>query len=253
MTITKKENESEPVHVRDTIKLLESGLRGNFWNYIERVTGQRSLKKFISQGLLLTLLSNFPSIWGVVLRRLAYKKVLGGMGENCFIEKNVRFRVPGSISLGDRVFIDENACLDPTYPSSQIRLGNDTRIGRNSVLKASVGKIILHDGATIARFVHLGGGGEIEIGKNSMLGDKVELISGQHVYDDPTIPIKFQGSRFAKIVIGEDVWLGAQVTVLPGVKIGDGSVVGAGSVVTKDIPRYSVAVGVPARVLRKRG
>jgi len=239
--------------VRDTIELLELGLKANFWNYIERVTGKRSIKRFISQGLLLTFLSGFPSIWGVILRRQTYRKVLGSMGENCFIENNVRFRVPGSIFLGDRVFIDENACLDATYPSSEIRLGNDVRIGRNSVLKASIGKIIVHDGVHISRSVHLGGGGGIEIGKNSLLGDKVELISSQHVHDDPSMPIKLQGSRFGKIVIEENVWLGAMAIVLPGVQIGNGSVIGAGAIVTKDIPSDSVATGVPAKVTRKRG
>jgi galactoside O-acetyltransferase len=249
---SKNKNDTTPIQPRDTLKLLELGLTSNFWNYIERVTGQKSLRKFLSQGLVMTLLSDFPSILGVILRGQAYRKFFGSMGKNCFIEKNVRFRVPSKIFLGHRVFIDENVCIDATYPTSEIRMNNDVAIGRNSIIKAGIGKIIIHDGVGISKFVHLGGGGGIEIGENSMLGDKVEIISAQHVFDDPSIPIKLQGSRYARIEIGSDVWLGAMVIVLPGVKIGDGSVVGAGAVVTKDIPSYSVAAGVPAKVIKKR-
>ena len=251
--VPKQENESEPVHLRDTIKLLEPGLSATFWNYTERVTGQRSLKKLISQGLLLTLLSDFPSIWGVVLRRLTYRKVLGSMGENCFIGKNVRFRVPGRIFLGNRIFIGENACLDACYLKSKIRVHDGVHIGRNSILRAGIGQITINEGAIVNRFVYLDGNGGIQIGKNSLLGNKVEIISGDHIFDDPNTPIKFQGTKLEKVTIGEDVWLGASTIVLPGVTIGNGSVVGAGSVVTEDIPNYSVAIGTPAKIVRKRG
>lgn len=227
-------------------------LRDDFWNYVERVTGQRSLRKFVSQGLILTLFSDSPTIWSNVLRGRVYRKILGNIGVNCLIEKNVRFRVPQRIFLGDRVFIDENACLDACYIKSKIKLENDVHIGRNTVLRAGIGEIILNKGVGVNRFAYLDGNGGIEIGRNSLLANKVEIISGSHVFDDPKTPIKFQGTKLGRVTIGEDVWIGTHVTVLPGVTIGDGSVVGAGSVVTKDIPSYSVATGVPARVIRKR-
>lgn len=229
-----------------------SGLRANFWNYVERVTGKRSLKAFIQQGLLFTLFSDIPSIWGVALRSQAYKKVLGSIGESCFIEKNVRFRVPKRIFLGNRVYIGENVRLDACFTTSQIRIDNDVSIHEYSTLKAGIGKIIVHKGVTIASFVGLGGDGGLEIGKNSIIANHVELITGNYVFDDPSIPIKRQGVRLGRIEIGENVWLGVHTIVLPGVRIGDGAVVGGGSVVTKDIPGNSVAVGNPAKVIRKR-
>lgn len=229
-----------------------SGLRANFWNYVERVTGKRSLKAFIRQGILFTLFSDIPSIWGVALRSQAYKKVLGSIGESCFIERNVRFIVPQRIFLGNRVYIGENVRLDACFTTSQIRIGNDVSIHEYSTLKAGIGKIIVHEGVTIAGFVGLGGDGGLEIGKNSIIANHVELITGNYVFDDPSIPIKRQGVRLGRIEIGEDVWLGVHTIVLPGVRIGDGAVVGAGSVVTKGIPSYSVALGNPAKVIRKR-
>lgn len=241
------------VTLPDLRTIPKGGLKANFWNYVERVTGQRSLKKFIWQGFVLTLLSNLPTIWASILRVKAYKTVLGSIGESCLIEKNVCFRVPQRIFLGDRVFIGENACLDACYLKSEIRLGNEVRIGRSSVLRAGIGEIIIHEGAAVNRFVYLDGNGGIEIGKNSLLGNKAELISGNHIFDDPKTPIKLQGTKLGRVTIGEDVWLSTHVIVLPGVTIGDGSVIGAGSVVTKDIPSYSVAAGVPAKIIRKRG
>ena len=69
-------------------------MRENFWKYIERVTGQRSLKKYIWQGSVLTLLSGLPTIWATILREKIYREVMGSVGSSCFIEKNVRFQVP---------------------------------------------------------------------------------------------------------------------------------------------------------------
>lgn len=231
------------------------GMRENFWQYIERVTGQRSLRKFIWQGSVLTLLSGLPTIWATILRGQIYKKVLGSVGSSCFIEKNVRFQVPLRIFLGDRVFIGENSYLNPLNLGSEIRIEDDVQIARDCILKASLrsrnGKICVREGAVLNTRTFLYGE-NIEIGKNSLLGPGVHLITGTHIFKDTSVPIKFQDSEHKKIEIGDDVWLGALVVVLNGITIGKGSVVGAGSVVTKDIPEYSIAVGVPAKVIKKR-
>jgi acetyltransferase-like isoleucine patch superfamily enzyme len=73
-----------------------------------------------------------------------------------------------------------------------------------------------------------------------------------HRTDDITRPIKDQGIVKSRVRVGDDVWLGAKVTVTRGVRIGRGAVVGANAVVTRDVPDYGVAVGVPARVIRTR-
>lgn len=85
-----------------------------------------------------------------------------------------------------------------------------------------------------------------------MIASHSSLYANNHIFSDPNIPFKEQGVTTKGIVIEDDCCLGTGVRVLDGVTIGKGSVIGAGSVVTKDIAPYSVAVGVPARVIKKR-
>lgn len=101
----------------------------------------------------------------------------------------------------------------------------------------------------------------IYIGNNVLLGPRVYIRGANHNFDNLNIPINQQGhyaerisyhSQNYSIVIEDDVWVGANTIILPGVKIGKGSVIGAGSVVTKDIPEFSIAVGSPAKVIKKR-
>ncbi|HEY4504912.1 MAG TPA: acyltransferase [Candidatus Paceibacterota bacterium] len=114
-------------------------------------------------------------------------------------------------------------------------------------------RITLGDNVSLNEYVWLNGVGGIEIGNMVRIAPYTCIVSFDHEFKDPNVPIKFQTKRLAKVVIEDDVWLGSHVVVTSGVRIGKGSVIGAGSVVTKDIPPYSIAVGVPARVIKKRG
>lgn len=94
--------------------------------------------------------------------------------------------------------------------------------------------------------------GLIKIGNNVRIAPNVMMISANHVFENPDIPIREQGMEVKPITIEDDVWVAGRVNIIAGVTIGKGSVIGAGSVVTKDIPPYSVAVGVPAKVIKER-
>lgn len=95
--------------------------------------------------------------------------------------------------------------------------------------------------------------GSITIGNNVLIGPNCVLRAADHIFSDPQTPIKTQGHRGGHIIIEDDCWLGANVVILKDVTIGKGSIVGAGSVVTKDIPPLSIAAGVPARIIGHRG
>ena len=94
--------------------------------------------------------------------------------------------------------------------------------------------------------------GTVTIGKWVRMGPRVSMYTANHNFSRRDTLIKHQGYSYGRIVIGDDVWLGADVLIMPNVTIGNGAVIGAGAVVTKDIPEYAVAVGNPARVLRYR-
>ncbi len=98
----------------------------------------------------------------------------------------------------------------------------------------------------------IAGPGDIKIGKDCLIAAHSGIFANNHIYSDPTQLIMSQGVTRQGIVIEDDCWLGSGVKVLDGVTIGRGSVVGAGAVVTKNIPPFSIAVGVPARVIKRR-
>ena len=95
--------------------------------------------------------------------------------------------------------------------------------------------------------------GKVKIGKNVMMGPEVCIYTRNHAFDRTDIPMNQQGSTPEKaVVIEDDVWIGARAIILPGVHIGTGAVIGAGAVVTKDVPDYAVVGGNPARILKMR-
>lgn len=92
----------------------------------------------------------------------------------------------------------------------------------------------------------------ILIGNNTLIAPYCFIVDFNHGFENRRVPIAKQGYTTEKIVIGEDVWIGAHSIILPGVTIGNGSVIGAGSVVTKDVKPHSVVAGNPARIIRQR-
>ncbi len=110
--------------------------------------------------------------------------------------------------------------------------------------------VTIGDNTSIGEYSHMWGQGGIFIGKNVLIAAHCCISSLNHNYSAPIIT--FGGVIANPVVIEDDVWLGYNVVILPGVTIGQGSVIGAGSVVVKDIPPYSVAVGNPAKVIKKR-
>lgn len=93
----------------------------------------------------------------------------------------------------------------------------------------------------------------ITIGKYVMMGPEVMIIGQNHDFSEVSRPMMFQGYKeISEVVIEDDVWIGARVIILPGVRVGKGSIIGTGAVVTKDITPYSICGGNPARVIRSR-
>ena len=115
-------------------------------------------------------------------------------------------------------------------------------------------KIIIGSNCSFGQGAFLTGGGGIRIGDWVGLGPDAKIWSVNHRFDNPDVPWLLQGYEHKEVVIEDDVWLGANVFVMPGVTIGKGAIVSAGSVVNKSVPPYAIVVGNPGRVAgwRKR-
>jgi len=154
--------------------------------------------------------------------------------------------------LGKGVQIYEGVKLYLTRTAG-IFIGNNCLLQKGAVLSASdAGKIILHDHVYVGEYSVIQSKQEIEIGRDSILAAHTSVVDFDHSYADPDALFYDQKIVGKKVTIQNNVWIGAGCKILKGVTIGEGSVVGAGSVVTKNIPPYSVCVGVPAKVIRER-
>lgn len=134
-------------------------------------------------------------------------------------------------------------------PWNKFELGSYSTIEDFSAINNGVGSVIIGDRTKIGLSNTIIG--PVTIGNDIRLAQNITLSGLNHNYQDVNIPIHLQGVSTSPIVIEDETWIGANVVVLAGVKVGRHSIIAAGSVVTKDIPPYSVAVGNPARVLKK--
>lgn len=129
-----------------------------------------------------------------------------------------------------------------------------TLINDGAYFNAEGGSIDVGSGTAFNIGVHINAscGGNISIGSHCPIGPGVVLRTANHIFTNAELNIQDQGHAFADIIIEDDCWIGANSIILSGVHIGKGAVIGAGSVVTKNIPSMAVAVGVPAKVIKYR-
>lgn len=126
--------------------------------------------------------------------------------------------------------------------------GHAINIGRNADISR---KVSIDDESSIGDRSYIQG--EVHIGKYVMMGQECRIYTSNHRIDRLDIPMCQQGLDLEKpVFIEDDVWIGSRVTILPGIHIGHGAVIGAAAVVTKDVPEYAVVGGNPARILKYR-
>lgn len=183
-----------------------------------------------------------------------YKSVLKNMGENTHIGIGVKITNPQYISLGNNVRICDGATLIARGEKG-ISIGDNTTIKENVLLDSEHpidGYIDIKNNVYVGTGSRLFGHVGLEIGEFCLLAQNITITPYSHKFADPNTVIIRQGGNREKVTIGRDCYLGMSVSVMYSGSIGDGSVIGAGSVVVKPIPPYSVAVGVPAKVIKER-
>ncbi|MEB3828326.1 acyltransferase [Phormidium sp. CCY1219] len=229
-------------------------------NYSANSSGQKPWKIAIAnrlfrliEGIEVPLLQWVPFPFGSWLRTLAYRSFVAKLGKKVTIETGVEFVGACWMKVGNEVFMSRDVRLRTIGRRNRIEIGDRVSFDRGVDIKAhgSQGPITIGDRTYIGPYTCLSGC-QLTIGKDCLIASHSSIYSNNHVFSDFHRNINEQGNSYSGIVIEDNCWLGTGVKVLDGVKIGTGSVIGAGAVVTKEIPPYSIAVGMPAKVISRR-
>ena len=174
------------------------------------------------------------------------------------VGKKVRIFYPNNLQVGYNTIIEDGAEIN-CLSLQGIKLGNRVTIGKYAIIRPSniyggpIGEgLTMGDNSNIGPYNYIGCSGKITIGNNVMLAPRVSIYAENHVFDHPEILIRDQGVEKKEVIIEDDCWIAANSILLAGVTIGKGSVVAAGSVVTENVPPYSVVAGVPAKWIKSR-
>ena len=210
--------------------------------------------QYSTSAFIAMLLSTAGKILRGRVRRIGFRKARG----LTLMGKHVTLQNKGYISVGSRCVIEDYAVIQGLSRQG-INLGDRVTIGPGVMIRPTgyysgdigEGLYIGHD-SRIGAMGWVGCSGLVRIGSYVMIGAGVRIGAGQHNFEDTARPMTLQGNKLEPIEIGDDCWLGFNAIILAGVTIGHGSIVAAGSVVTKDVPPYSIVAGAPARIIRSR-
>jgi len=172
------------------------------------------------------IITTMPGGLGLIVRRFYYSRKFKVCGSNLFIDTDVTFYRPENISVGDNV-----------------------SIGKYGVFEAAV-EIIIGSGTGISTGYMNASHGPIIIGENCLISRGVQMYAGTRKYANKAVLVKNQGYSSGKVIINNDVWIGANSYIGKDIVIGEGAVIGAGSMVNHDIKPYSVVAGVPAKIIK---
>lgn len=230
----------------DPLDTSEQSVRGRFTGLPTTGAGRRASLKFVLRVL------------PMLVRGGANKPFLAASRGLLLVGRRVRFsdrsyiRHTGRLVLEDGVEIQGLSRQGLTF-GFNVSIGAGTMIRPSSYYGGTVGEgLIVGDRSSMGASCFVGCSGLIVIGNDVMLGPGVRIFSENHRFDSENTTIKSQGVERGTVTIGDNCWIASGVTITTNVRIGDGVVIGAGSVVTKDIPAYSIAAGSPARVIRSR-
>ncbi|MCX4309825.1 MAG: acyltransferase [Desulfovibrio sp.] len=135
-----------------------------------------------------------------------------------------------------------------------ISLGNNVRLGKGSFITAGHGFLEINDDVAVSPACHIGADdGKIVLGRHVAIGPGTVIRAANHRFSRQDLPIMSQGHQPGTVIIEDDVWIGANCVITPDVRIGRGAVIGAGAVVTRNVAPYTIAGGVPAREIGRRG
>jgi acetyltransferase-like isoleucine patch superfamily enzyme len=153
-------------------------------------------------------------------------------------------------SIGDDVVIEKGVLV---FEAEHITIGSNVYVGHYAILRGyEQNELSIGDDTWLGQFCYINSAGGVKIGSRVGIGPGVKIMSSKHGEEGRDVPILMCDLEFAQVVLEDDCDIGMGAIILPGVTVGKGSQVGAGAVVTKDVPPYAIVAGVPARVIGER-
>ena len=229
--------------------------RSAFAKYRELVVGEGGAWALLRYELVTMFSTPMPGAFGYWLRKVTYPWMMGAVGNGAAFGRNMTIRNPSRITIGRRVVVDENVVLDAKGAGTgRIVIGDEVVISRNNILSCKGGFIEIGGNTNIAQNCLIHSEERVVIGREVIIAAYTYIVGGgNHDYSRTDVPIIRQPNlRRGGIVIEDNVWIGARVTILDGVTVHSGAVIGAGAVVTEDVPGNCVVAGIPAKVVAKR-
>lgn len=221
--------------------------------YINLFVGKKGFLNLLKYEIITVLFQDMPGALGIFFRNLFYPLLLKKVGKGVSFGKSVTIRHPHKISIEDDVVIDDYCVLDAKgLNNNGIYISKNVFVGRGSILSCKNGDIILEKNVNIGFNSEIFSGSKVVVGENTLIAAYVYIIGGGHDYSRVDIPISEQEKPSHGIKIEKNCWIGAGAEVFDNVTIGEDTIIGAGAVVSKDIPAFSIAAGVPARVAKSR-
>jgi acetyltransferase-like isoleucine patch superfamily enzyme len=217
--------------------------------YRQKYCSGTSFFAWLRYELSMIFLRGLPGIAGFGLRTVLYPGLFSSCGRRPAIAQNVSISNPKNIALGSKVMIDELVALD-ARANSAIYIGDFVSIGRGTILAAKGESIILHEGVNIGSNCRIASQTKIEIGASTLIAGYSYIGPGNHTRTEAGSYIDGEMQLKGGVSIGKHCWIGTRATILDGVQIGDGAVVGAHSLVVEDVPAGAVVAGTPARFIR---
>jgi acetyltransferase-like isoleucine patch superfamily enzyme len=187
------------------------------------------------------------------LRHKWWQLQLEKLGANADIQPTAHFEYASRISIGSHCRIARQAVIRANTDDNRgILFGDKVSIQENTLVSANRGHIVIRDNSWLGPNSVIYGNGGVDIGEHVLIASHCVINTVSHNFGKTDIPMNCQGTNSEPVNIEDDVWIGTGAVVLQGVRIGQGSIIGAGAVVTRSIPPFSIALGVPARVTASR-
>ncbi len=222
--------------------------------YKNLTVGNASSWYFLRYELLTFLFGSVSGGLGFLLRKKFYPGLFKKTGSGLIIGRNVVIRHPASIALGNAVTIDDNSLIDGRGAGDNgIVIEDNVIVNRSCMIQAKSGPIRLGKRTTIGSNSVIVSMAGVVFGEAVLVAGNCYFTAGAYHVDDTGSAVMDQGA-YSKgpIILGDNSWIGTGAIILDGVKVGKGAIVGAGAVVTKDVPDYAIVAGVPAKIIRMR-